>query len=433
MLGFSVMAYVAFAADQVKTTDTYIYSSEAAVSTAQNAPINLYLGDNMSGVTNPMKSLYFVVSGVYTTGGTLALDISGDGATTQTFTLPAVSSPTPFEFIYKDPSNKINPTSAGAYTYTLNMTPAGGVVLYGLGVKMSESHRYVPPTCADGVPSNEKVKTTDTYIYSSEAAVSTAQNAPINLYLGDNMSGVTNPMKSLYFVVSGVYTTGGTLALDISGDGATTQTFTLPAVSSPTPFEFIYKDPSNKINPTSAGAYTYTLNMTPVGGVVLYGLGVKMSESHRYVPPTCGTFPVEGKLISAVFETTGSSDGAAYNSIMWKGQLAGPSQNQGKVRFQIATSNCIGGQTDVGCTIGGWGAGDSDYIGGSTCSNADWYDPATIDLQSQNIPIEITCAPTHNQNNKRYFKYRVQICSNDCFDAGTASPIVDDVVVNWAP
>ena len=158
-----------------------------------------------------------------------------------------------------------------------------------------------------------------------------------------------------------------------------------------------------------------------------------MSETHRYAPPACGTFPIEAKLISSVFETTGSSDGAAYNSIMWKGQLAGVSQNQGKVRFQIATSNCIGGQTDVGCTFGTWGSGESDYKGGATCSNADWYDPGTINAQSQNIPIEITCAPTQSQNNKRYFKYRIQICSNNCTDAGTASPNVEDVVVNWAP
>ena len=298
---------------------------------------------------------------------------------------------------------------------------------------MSESHRYAPPACADGAPANEKIKTTDTLVYSSDTAVSSAVNPSFTLYVGDNLSGVTNPVKSLYFVASGIYTGNGTINFKIDSDAATGATFTLPDVgTTPTPFEFIYKDPSNKINPTSGGSYGYILNITP-SGVTLYGLGIKMSESHRYAPPACGTFPVEGKLVSAVFETTGSSLGAAYNSIMWKGQLAGPSYDQGKVRFQIATSNCAGGQTDVGCTVGGWGSGDSDYKGGATCSNAGWYDPATINAQSQNIPIEITCAPSQSQNNKRYFRYRIQICSNDCVSAGTASPVVTDVVVNWAP
>ncbi|MDO8572272.1 MAG: hypothetical protein Q7S11_00710 [bacterium] len=277
----------------------------------------------------------------------------------------------------------------------------------------------------------DQIKTTETFVGNSDVAVSSTINHQFTLYIGDNLNGVANPVKSLYFKVSGVYTGGaGSIALSIDGDGGTTKTFNLPAVVVPTPFEILYKDTTGKINPTSAGSYSYTLTIDP-SGVTLYGLGEKMVETHRYKPPTCGGISIKGELTSAVFDS-GVVSGAAYNSILWKGTL-GSGSYPGKVRFQIATSNCLGGQTDVGCTIGSWGSGSSDYKGGGTCSNSDWYDPGTINAQSQDIPIEITCAPSQFQNNKRYFRYKIQICSKDCVDPGDSSPVVNDVIVNWAP
>ncbi len=411
-----ISALSVFAVDQVKTTDTLIFSSDVAVTGVTNTAFTLYIGDNLTGVTTPMQSLYFVTSGVYTGNGSFSLSIDSDAATTQSFTLPTVGTvPTPFEFIYKDPSNKISPTSAGNYAYTLNMTPSG-VIVYGLGVKMSETHRFAPPTCADGVPANEKVKTTDTLVFSSDTAVTVLTNATVNLYIGDNLAGITTPMKSLYFVVSGVYTGNGSFSLSIDSDAATTQSFTLPTVGTvPTPFEFIYKDPSNKISPTSAGNYAYTLNMTP-SGVIVYGLGVKMSETHRYKPPSCGTgLSATGELASAVLDST-VVDGAGYNSIMWNGTEEGT----GKVQFQLATSNSSSGP---------WS-----YYGGSTCGALDWYDTdVSGNGGGPGKPVELLCAPSKH-NNQRYYRYKIQICSNtDCLTSGTASPVVNEVVVNLAP
>jgi len=201
----STVALRVFAADQVRSTDTLIYSSDIAVSSNVDAPFTVYVGDNLAGVTSPMKSLYFTVSGVYTGGGSLTMTINSDGATSQAFTLPAVSAPTPFEFIYKDPSGKINPVSAGSYNYTLNLAPSG-VIMTTFGVRMTETHQYVPAACPDGA--TQKVKTNNFLVISSDVSVTASRTDPFTLYLGDNMAGITSPLKSLQFTVSGVYTGG---------------------------------------------------------------------------------------------------------------------------------------------------------------------------------------------------------------------------------
>jgi hypothetical protein len=398
---------LANAADLVKTNQNLIFLSNVAVSSVQNATVNLYIGDNLSGVTTPVKSAYLVASGVYTGSGTLEFKINGDAATIQTFDLPNVgTTPTSFEFIYKDPSNTMSPTSAGEYSYALTMTPSG-VTLYGFAVKLTETHEYVPTSCPDGT--TDKAKTNETLVMSLDGAISTLQNGTINLYIGDNLSGVSTPVKSTYLVASGVYTGNGTLAFTIDGDGATTQSFTLPDVgTTPTPFELIYKDPSNKINPISAGEYSYPFSVTP-SGITVYGLGIKMVETHQYVPGSCGGLPVSGDLTSSVYDT-GVSGGVGYNSIMWKGTVG-----TGKVKFKIATSDS---------TSGPWTYAGSD---GTSCGGAYWYEIAP------NLPQELTIC-TATLNNKQYYRYQVRICSNtDCVTSGVTSPVVDDVIINWAP
>ncbi len=148
------------------------------------------------------------------------------------------------------------------------------------------------------------------------------------------------------------------------------------------------------------------------------------SISSNYILTTGGAaqVAVSGDLISAVFDTASSSDGPAYNSIMWQGVLAGAGQNEGKVRFQLAASDCSNGATNYPtCSVGSWS-----YIGGTTCAAGDWYDPGGPD-----IPAEIGCFASFN--NKRYYRYKLQICSGDCAARGTSSPRVDEVVVNYSP
>ena len=403
--------------DQVKTSEFFVGDSDVQITNQTvSKTFSIYIGDSLTGVTNPVKSTYFTVSGVYIGNGTLTFKIDNDAATEKIFTLPNVgTTPTPFEIIYKDDSNKINPTSAGSYNYTLNIIVPSGITISGLGAKITTTHRYAPATCPDGQPSNEKIKTAEFFVASFDSQISSATSSQFSIYIGDNLAGVTNPVKSAYFTVSGVYTGNGTLQLKIDSDDATAKTYTLPDVSAtPTPFEIIYKDDSNKINPTSAGSYTYTLYITP-SGVTISGLGAKVTISHRYKPPTCGGgFPATGELTSIVFDT--GTEGAAYNSAYWKGTLGGSPPNQGKVKFKLATSDSSGGP---------WTYYGSD---GTSCGASFWYDPGGADT-----PIEISCAPQYH-NNQRYFRYKIQICSSsDCSTSGAYTPTVEDVVVSWSP
>ena len=409
------------AVDQIKTTETFVASFDIQITSATSSQFSIYIGDNLAGVTNPVKSAYFTVSGVYTGGGTLKLGVDGDTATEKTFTLPSVASPTAFEILYKDDSNKINPSSAGAYTYTLNITPTG-LTISGLGAKINVTHRYAPATCPDGQSANEKIKTTDFFVAGYDAQITSATSSQFSIYIGDNLAGVTNPVKSAYFTVSGVYTGGGTLKLGVDGDTATEKTFTLPSVASPTAFEILYKDDSNKINPSSAGAYTYTLNITPTG-VTISGLGAKATISHRYKPPACGGgYPAIGTFISPIFDTS-AVNGASFNWLMASGTTP-----TGKIRIQFATSNCSNGATNPSaCTTGSWGSTGSDYLGPSCDSASYYYNGAAIGVSK-----EIGCFANHN--NKRYFRYKLILCSaSNCSDIGGNTPQVDDVIINWSP
>jgi hypothetical protein len=64
-------------------------------------------------------------------------------------------------------------------------------------------------------------------------------------------------------------------------------------------------------------------------------------------------------------------------------------------------------------------------VGGSTCGSSDWYEAVP------NTAIELNCF--NDWNNKRYFKYKLRICADDCISGGTVTPQVDDVVVNFSP
>ena len=126
-------------------------------------------------------------------------------------------------------------------------------------------------------------------------------------------------------------------------------------------------------------------------------------------------FVVPGTIISGTVRSnpidTGAGVTPAFNSIMWNGTAG-----TGKVRFQVASAPTT--------------AGPFSFVGGATCSAADWYDPG-----GPGIPADISvCADSQGLNNNRYFEYLVQLCSKtDCTTLGTTSPIVTGIVVNWSP
>ena len=417
ILGIAIFAvYKTWASEYVKTIETFVASYDSQVSSPVNPTFTLYIGDNISPVTNPIKSNFFTITGIYTCGGDCSLQakINSDSGSTKTFKLPATSNPTYMELVFKDRASIINPTTAGSYDYTLNITPSN-LTISGLSAHLTTTYQYEPTGCEDGQPTNEKIKTIESHVYNSANQLSGSVDAPFTLYIGDNISGITDPIKSTFFTITGTYTSSAaaTLQLQIDSTSSSTEVFNLPDVGgTPTPFEIIYDDTKGIIDHATAGSYSHTLNILP-SNMTISGFGSTVAITYQYKPPACGgAYPATGELTSQVFDT--NTDGAAYNSIMWRGVLGGPGVDQGKVEFQIASSDN---------STGPWG-----FVGGTLCTSGDWYDPGAPDT-----PIEIKCAGAYHNNN-RYYKYKVKICSaNDCSTPGDYTPTVNDVVVSWSP
>jgi hypothetical protein len=134
--------------------------------------------------------------------------------------------------------------------------------------------------------------------------------------------------------------------------------------------------------------------------------------------------PVKGVLESGTFDTD-KEFGAAFNYIVWRGEL-----NGGRVSFQFSTSNCANGATNApACDANvGWGGektfGDGAFLGpAGTVVETDVYLPS-----GPNIPAEIKNPETHN--NKRYFRYKIYM-ETDADQSGT--PVIQDIIVNWSP
>jgi hypothetical protein len=399
------------AGDQSKSNEFFVGTSPSQVSSSTDFPFSLYIGDDLTGVSNPVKNASFLVSGVYTGGGSLSLTIDGDATSTKVFTLPSVSGPTDFQLVYPDAFGKLQHASAGTYSHTVNVLPSG-ITISGLGIKLQTTHQFAQGSCVDGQSINQKVKTSEFFVASSPASLNSSLSMPFAIYIGDDISEITNAVKSFYFVVSGVYTGGGNLNLLLSADGTGTSTsFALVNSGSPKNFSFVFEDKDRIVNPASSGTYNYRLDMN-LSGLTVSNLAVKAVMSHRYKPAGCGVgYPPFGDLNSAVFDSTASADGAAYNSILWKGKLGGTSFDQGKVKFQIAAADNS--------------AGPWTFIGGTTCGTGDWYEAAP------DTAVPLSCFS--QINNKRYFRYKIRICSTDCLVGGTDTPQVDDVIVNWSP
>ncbi|OGY59766.1 MAG: hypothetical protein A3B23_03600 [Candidatus Colwellbacteria bacterium RIFCSPLOWO2_01_FULL_48_10] len=138
---------------------------------------------------------------------------------------------------------------------------------------------------------------------------------------------------------------------------------------------------------------------------------------------------LDGYLISKTIDT-GEAGGAAFNYILWRGDLG---QTGNTVKFQLATSNCLNGAIDsttagdgAACNESiGWGgskaSGDGAFLG-SGGTSVGYYEP-----NGPGIPAVIDAL---NHNNKRYYRYKMFL---DRPTGNTISPVVEDVVVNWSP
>jgi hypothetical protein len=350
----------------------------------------------------------FRVNFIYTGSGSIQFKIDGDSATAKTFSLLNSTRQTQMELVYQDETGKMDVSSAGNYSHILNVIPSG-VSLDNLSVKLDTTYQFAPNSCVDGASNNQKVKTTEFYVGQIDGAMGLAATMPFSVYIGDNLTGITDPVKSVYFLITGVYSGPTVLSLNINSGPA--KNFILDTTSYSSDFSLIYKDDSGVINPTSAGSYNYTLNLSQTNSTIS-SLSVKAILTHQYKPVSCGvSYPPYGDLVSATYDSTANADGAAYNSIMWKGKLGGASFDKGQVLFQMAASDSASGP---------W-----NYVGGLTCSASDWFSTVA------GSPTQVNCFSA--LNNKRYFKYKIRICADDCILSGNSTPTVDDVVVNYSP
>lgn len=169
---------------------------------------------------------------------------------------------------------------------------------------------------------------------------------------------------------------------------------------------------------TATSSYVYQVSVSPstgyfsgwawndvIGWISFNCLDTNICGTSNYKVKTSTVWtgtPLTGNLISSIFDTQVGS-GVAINTVMWQGNK--PSGTN--VKFQIASSNASSGP---------WS-----YLGPDD-SDTTYYAPTDI-----GIPTQINLA---QHNNKRYFRYKIFLESNV---GQSASPRVDDVIINWSP
>lgn len=129
---------------------------------------------------------------------------------------------------------------------------------------------------------------------------------------------------------------------------------------------------------------------------------------------------ITGDLVSNIFDT-GFANGVKINTVLWQGSFG---SIESTVKFQIASANCPGGESDPPtCSSGGWGVnptGDGAYIG-IDGSSSTFYGPS-----DPNTGYAIT---EDHHSDVRYFRYKVQLDKS----GGATTPTVLDVIINWSP
>lgn len=218
--------------------------------------------------------------------------------------------------------------------------------------------------------------------------------------------------RSVFIEVSGVAKGTGaanTIQLSVVKEGLpvyNTYNIDLSALAANSKFVARY-DMTSLFGPADYPISNYSLYIK--NSFDTYLLNAKLIATYKYSTNT-GGLPIKGELISSTFDT-GVAGGAAFNSLIWKG-----SSNGGKVRMQIATSDNAAGPWDP----------DLDFKGPSCSGGAS--DVYLMDSPGE--PVEIMCPEINN--NKKFFRYKVILCSNDCNSAGDFNPEVTEVVVNWS-
>ncbi len=259
-----------------------------------------------------------------------------------------------------------------------------------------------------------KVTTKKTKYFVVQKLVETygATNDAFTFSIADSL----NSVQSAFIEIRGIATPVASVNLGVKVDdsastpGVYDKTYTINATGRPTLFK-INHDVTDyfKSFVTGGGSYERYIHLNSNNNIYLLNARLVLTYTWIIPPSAAGAYRAKTEVISSIFDTTGSTDGPSYNSVMWKGNL-----NSGKVKIQIATSDS---------DTGPWNS--SDYKG-SDCSSNSWYEI------NADTPTEIKCPSNHD--NKRYFRYKIQLCSsNDCTTSGGGHPEVNDVIISWSP
>lgn len=269
-------------------------------------------------------------------------------------------------------------------------------------------------------PPSTQTRTLKFFIFQQEALLVTpaSTTTPFSIFIGESSPVIKDASIEIRGVTKAV--ASQTITADInqtdSFPTSRQRSFEINSSGKPNFLRVFYSgSPTQSLSSylagiiTSAGSYSFYLK-TAISGADVSVLQAKMVITYQFTPPTeGGGLPATGELVSPTFDTY-AVNGANFNWILWKGSAPAGT----RVRLQLATSNSSGGPfTFIGRS-------------GTTCNSTTFYEPAV------NTSVEIGCQSDHN--NKRYFRYKAQLCSSsDCSSSGTQTPTVDDVIVNWSP
>ncbi|MBW6441227.1 hypothetical protein K0B03_04365 [Patescibacteria group bacterium] len=224
---------------------------------------------------------------------------------------------------------------------------------------------------------------------------------PFTISIAEDEPTITSAFIQVNGSVKDFLTTTG--FIDINLDGGLDTSYELNISTKPTKFT-INHDITSIVSsdfPGVPGANSYSLNITN-NDFNINNLSAKLHLTYTYLNNS-GSLKPSGFIISSTVDT-GITQGAAFNSMMWNGSL-----NGGKVRLQLATSD-----SDLGPWI----------FKGPDCASGVYYE------DNNNTPTKITCA---EHNNKRYFRYKIMLCSSaNCTSPSSNNPNVSDVIVNWS-
>lgn len=281
---------------------------------------------------------------------------------------------------------------------------------------------------------SQKSKTIKFFIFQSPSVlVSPASTSTdFSIFIGEQ--GPID-VKDAYIEVRGVtqISSGQTITADIKqqsgGENFPTirqAQFVLDSTGKPNYFKLLYSGKEGSATSTltgflddiinNPGTYYFTFKID-ISGADVSLLQARMAITYQFTPPSPpsgGNYQATGEIISPVFDT-GASNGVGFNFIMASGTTPGST----KIRAQLATSNSPSGP---------WTYLGPNCVGGGS----DYYFDGAFPITPLPWSKEIGCPSNHN--NKRYFRYKLILCSaNSCSEQGANTPQIDKFIVNWSP